>query len=138
VKKQTERPPTFSDEPVAFIIVTKHVICPEGFVCPSAEDFLIVMFDEDARFIQPASADYSSNFFHGSETGTTVGVTFSGFDESPAGSYHIIELPQVPPPEGLILHRTNEGECVSLALIGPGETKKRTLINEYRGVPPTT
>jgi hypothetical protein len=124
----------------AFIIVTKHVICPEGFVCPSAKDFPIFIHDPDYRF--PA-VRYSPDEFDGSETGTIVKVEFievyRDTDEF-VGAYSVIELPLVPAPPGLILHSTREGHCGGpgfspSVFIFPGETKRCTITNEYRVAP---
>ena len=55
-----------------FIIITKHVICPEGFVCPTASDFLMVAREKDPY----AGVFYDPIHFSESETGTKLKLLF--------------------------------------------------------------
>lgn len=68
---------------LGFLIITKHVICPEGFTCPQPQAFTINVAGNNPN---PSS-------FPGSATGTTVSLE--------PGTYQVTEI-RPDTPEGLV------------------------------------
>ena len=114
------------DAPNAHLLVKKNVICPTGFVCPTAGQFT-VRVEAQGAVVNPTA-------FSGSETGTEVGFIISGL----AARYQVTETaPPLPPPViGLILVASQDMGC--LGDIRPQESKTCTITNEYRVAQPTS
>ena len=114
------------DGPNAHLLVKKNVICPPGFVCPTANQFTMRV-EAQGAVVNPTA-------FSGSETGTEVGFIISG----PAVRYQVTETaPPLPPPViGLILVASQDMGC--LGDIRPQESKTCTITNEYRVAQPTS
>jgi hypothetical protein len=106
-------------DPNAHLLVKKNVICPTGFVCPTADQFTLRV-EAQGAVVNPAT-------FSGSETGTEVGFFISG----PAVTPTVTEIFPTPLPSGLnVLTVSQDMGC--LELIAPGESKTCTITNEYR------
>ena len=109
--------------------VIKHVICPNGFVCPTASDFTIRM--EDSR---PGSIEkFDPQSFQGSEKVRVVTV----YVAEGIGVYTVVE--DVPPtPAGLIMVSLRAKVATESLKVEPliyGSRYVR-LTNEYRVAPP--
>ena len=105
----------------AEVLVNKKVICPTGFVCPTADKF-------EMRLVVNGGKPEPTKF-PGSESGTKVTIGIIG----DVARYEVTET--FPPPVGLNLIATRDLGCGGE--IRPQESKTCTFTNEYR-VAPTT
>jgi hypothetical protein len=104
----------------AEVLVIKKVICPQGFVCPTADKFLMKI-EAGGGIVDPET-------FVGSETGTNVKIY-----PPPAGVRYQVTETFPPPVTGLNLFVNQDIGC--LGEIRSQESRTCTITNEYRVSP---
>jgi hypothetical protein len=134
-ENEEEQPP---EPPQSFregtIFVSKHIICPEGFVCPSATDFRIevVRVAGDRALISPSS-------FQAAPEGQNVEVVVSHPSDTFKTFYRVNEVAVPPTPAGLFLLQNAFGECgrePGGQEIIRGDLWQCDLLNTYLSIPP--